>query len=921
MYINLEGNWKVRIEDKEYDVMVPGTLDENGVGGADELLLKKEGREFVKADGPIASRFTRKNYYMGEAVYSRVIDSKDVVDPDCRVFLEVERSRGLKLFVDGKKVESIRGTLSTPYVFEVTGLVHEGSRIELVCDNSYEGMPAANILYSSAATDETQTNWNGLIGKVGFKVVPGNFIDNLRIYTRENRAYVKAAISADAGFQGNIVIRSKAFREEAAQMAISNTNDYSNNCIQIETDSIELASDVLKWDEYEGNLYCVEATLYDLQGKEIHSVSKTFGIRDFGYDNTGRLTINGRRFFLRGEANCAEFPEEGHWPMDKDRWLDIMEKYKSYGINCVRFHSHCPPEAAFEAADKLGIMVQPELSHWNPVDAFIPENSYEYYKKELVEIITSYANHPSFVMLTLGNELHSSEAGISKMEELLDIAKSIDDTRLYAWGSNNFYGDRGANGKSDFYTASDYRKTMLRATSAGMKGHLNEDYPSACHNFNEVCNEIRKEYCKPIFGFEVGQYEILPDFDEIQEFRGVSDPVNYKMIRDRAEQKGALKDWKKYVEATGETALMCYGEEVEAVLRTPEMSGLSLLGIQDFPGQGTALVGMMNSHMEPKPYKFAAPERFREFFAPVRVLACLPKYTYTFSELLSCDITIANYGKRDIGGEIEVEISEENTGIGLMHQTQRTQHFPKGELTTAGKLGIRFSLLKSGLGRICIPEDVGVCLVIRISLLPEESRGIENEPITSTYKIWAFPDITPAKPDSVYETASFDDTALKVLEEGGTVFLSPFSDKESLPHSIKAQFSTDFWSVGTFDFQEGGMGQYIDDSHPLFKRFPTGNHNEWQWWPMAGRRAVFVPDKIKPIIKELDSYSYLRNMAKLFECRCLKGRVMFSSMGLSNLLEYPEAKALLYAIYAYLDSDDFAPTQELTPGEIKALFD
>lgn len=930
MYIDLKGNWKVRTDDGEYDAVIPGTLDENGIGGADELLLKKEGREFVKADGPITGRFTRLYSYMGEAVYSRVIGREDLeavhnheklsgIDSNSRVFLEVERSRSLKLSVDGKRVDAVSGTLSTPYLFDVTGLLQEGSRLELVCDNSYKDMPAAGIMYSSAATDETQTNWNGLIGRVGLIITPRNFIDDLRIYTEGNKATVKIGVLADAGFKGKVTVGSAPFREEAV-FCIDGADDSSAKTV---TGSIELDPDALRWDEYEGNLHTVEAILYDKQGTECCRVVKTFGIRDFGYDKDGRLIINGRRFFLRGEANCAEFPEQGHWPMDTGSWLDIMEKYKSYGINCVRFHSHCPPEAAFEAADRLGIMVQPELSHWNPVDAFLPEHSYEYYKKELSEILTSYANHPSFVMLTLGNELHTTKEGVKKMEELLDIARSLDNTRLCAWGSNNFYGDMGSHDKSDFYTASDYRKRMLRGTSAGMKGHINEEYPGACHNYSEVCSEIRKEYDRPIFGFEVGQYEILPDFHEIDTFKGISDPVNYKIVRDRATEKGELPNWDKYVEATGETALMCYREEVEAVLRTPEMSGLSLLGIQDFPGQGTALVGMMNSHLESKPYAFARPERFRQFFGPVQVLAYLPKYTYTFNELLFCDVSIANYGKEDITGSLEIQISEESTGIPLLHETMKLQHFPKGGLTVAGKLELEFSFIKTALEKAGFPEDVGVCLVIRISL-PEgkaESDSTDNTLLSNTYRIWVFPEVTPVKPDSVYETKNLDETARKVLEEGGTVFFSPDSDIDMLPHSIKAQFSTDFWSVGTFNFQEGGMGQYIDADHPLFKRFPTKSHNEWQWWPMACQRAVFVPNKIKPIIKELDSYSYLRNMAKLFECRVLKGRVLFSSMGLLELTDYPEAKALLYAIYAYLQSEDFCPLEELTMEEIKALFD
>ncbi|WP_026518269.1 glycoside hydrolase family 2 TIM barrel-domain containing protein [Butyrivibrio sp. MC2021] len=912
MVIDLAGVWEVKIEDEKYEVKIPGTLDESGIGGKDELLLKKEGREFVKAEGPIESRLTRKHFYMGEAAYCTKV-SREAIEQigENRVFLTVERSRALRLFVDGKEVEAISGTLATPYRFEVTGLLQEGSTIRLLCDNSYPDMPAANILYSSAATDETQTNWNGLLGKVGIEVFPKAFISGLWIYPKKEKVCVKATISSDREFKGILRLDSDAFKE-APEQAVELLK---NSEVTVVFENIGINENALKWDEYEGNLYKCIAALIDENGKKLHEAASDFGIRDFGYDHEGRLTINGRRFFLRGEANCAEFPEEGHWPMDTGTWKSIMEKYKAYGLNCVRFHSHCPPEAAFEAADRAGIMVQPELSHWNPVDAFLPEHSFEYYKKELTEIITSYANHPSFVMLTLGNELHSTDEGVARMEELIKLARKADDTRLYAWGSNNFYGDKGANQKSDFYTGSDYRKTMLRATSAGMIGYLNREYPNSEHNFSEICSEIRKDYDKPIFGFEVGQYEILPDFDELEEFRGVSDPVNLRLVKEKAVAKGLVDDWKKYVEATGELALLCYREEVEAALRTPGMSGLSLLGIQDFPGQGTALVGMMNSHLEPKPFDFAKPERFREFFRAQLPLLQLPRYTYYLDEQVSGEIFIANYGRNDIKGKIEIEIIDDKTGTKLMHQTLESGEYKFGELSYGGKLGLRLPLLKKALLPVNPESEHGVCLRILVYII-----GDDKEVISNSYNIWAYPRFTPERPASIYESKTFDDKAKKVLEEGGIVYLSPDSDAESLPHSIQAQFSTDFWSVGTFEFQEGGMGQYIDAEHPIFKHFPTKSHNQWQWWPMANGRAVMVREDIRPIIKELDSYSKLRPLAKLFECKCLKGRVLFSSMGLQQLQEYPEAKALLSAIYQYLDSEDFCPEKVLETADLEALF-
>ena len=138
--------------------------------------------------------------------------------------------------------------------------------------------------------------------------------------------------------------------------------------------------------------------------------------------------------------------------MTENEWTDILNTYKAYGINCVRFHSHCPSEAAFAAADRLGMMMQPELSHWNPNDAFESGESFSYYQQELALTIRWLANHPSFVMLTFGNELCTGETGRERMSRMLEQARALDSTRLYANGSNVHYGRIGCDPDSDFYT-------------------------------------------------------------------------------------------------------------------------------------------------------------------------------------------------------------------------------------------------------------------------------------------------------------------------------------------------------------------------------------------------------------------------------------------------------------------------------------
>lgn len=956
MRILLNGKWHVVLEDGTTGQMdLPGTLDENGIGHRDvganqwhpDAVLGNAAGEIDK-DAPIATRFTRRHTYEGEARISRKITVPDYGTD--RLFVLAERARALRLLVDGEACAVFRqGTLSTPYIFELTGAAPGEHEFTFLSDNSYPGMPKAAICYSSAATDETQTNWNGILGECSMYTRPQNFIDSLRVYPRavkkeeKNKAggyvldvCVELAPGAKKVYKdAKIILQSEALAAGELEdtqtlteiisysgegLAEAGTDKEENSkTMEIWFRDLPLRENVKLWDEDEGNLYEMAVTLDNGMSAEDKGGSTAecrtrFGIRSFGDNGSGRLALNGRAIFLRGEANCAEYPETGHPPMTIPEWKEMLLKYRSYGINFVRFHSHCEPEAAFAVADELGMLLQPELSHWDPKDAFGTEESYRYYRAELVDLLKTYANHPSFVMLTLGNELQAQDEGRERMRELVRTAKRMDPTRLYANGSNAFYGEEGCDPESDFYTSQSCKDVVIRGTFSGMRGYLNENYPSADRTYDEAMAEIRKEYQKPVFSFEVGQFEVLPDFEELESFHGISDPVNLKLIKKRVEERGLLPTWEKYVEATGELSRLAYREEIEAAMRTRELSGISLLGLQDFPGQGTALVGMMNSHLEPKPYDFARPERFREFFQECRILVKLPHYTYEAGERLIAEVEAANFGKGNIEGVFcwtlagkksvsengncePAEIKSKNTVIATGEDTEITICRP-GSYTEVGSLDIPLDFVE---------KNTALTLKVRIG------------DSISAYPIWVYRKTTPVCPENVYETRAFDVKTREILQNGGRVYLSPDADKESLPNSIKTQFTTDFWSVGTFADQEGGMGQLIDTEHPIFKEFPTDFHTDWQWWIMATKRAVILPHPMKTIITEMDSYAFLRPMAQLIEFRCLKGKVLLSTMELHKSQQYPEVRALQASIYTYLSGENFEPAEEITEEELSML--
>ncbi len=886
--IDLAGVWECRIPGQTAPAVLPGTLDENGIGAPDDpktqwRLADARALGLYRDGDPIVTRLTRRCTYTGPAAFARRLDWAP--PPGKRVFLECERSRRLFLAVNGRAVPPHgAATLVSPWVFELTGLLTGHDTLTLTCDNAYPGWPREAITRASAASDETQTNWNGVLGYLRLRVEEPAFLEDVRVYPHGDTVDVCAVLDAAAPTAGTVCITSPALADGARLEFSAGAGRTA-----LWRRGLALRGDVRRWDTGEGSLYTLTAAL---DGGGARSVR--FGVRDFRARD-GRFALNGRTVFLRGEANCAVFPETGYPPMDPAAWRAVLETYRRYGVNCVRFHSHCPPQAAFAAADELGMLMQPELSDWDPGDALTSAESQAYYRAELTALLAMLANHPSFVMLTLGNELHAGAPGHACMGSLLALARQLDATRLYADGSNTHYGALGQDPASDFYTAMAYKDQSLRATSDGMRGWLNEAGPDLRADYSPAVAALRQNSGQPVCSFEVGQYQVLPDFGEIGRYRGVTLPRSLQAFRERARARGLLADWDARVEASGELALLCYRAEVEAALRTEGMGGISLLGLQDFPGQGTALVGMLNAHLEPKPFAFARPERFAAFFRDVLPLVLLPRCTYTAGGTLRAAVRVANYGKTPLCGAPAWRLA----GPGFARAgTLPPVQAPAGGLTALGTLEVP---LQGVTGAVRLELTVTFC-------------GQENR-----YPVWVYPDETPVCPPEIYECRALDDAALAVLRGGGRVYLAPPSTKAALPGSVKAQFSTDFWSVACFPAQSGCMGQLIDAAHPLFAAFPTDTHTDWQWWPMAGRRAVPLPQGCRAIVTVLDSYATLRPLAQLLECRCAGGRLLFSSLGLQDLGQYPEARALQSAVYRYMASPEFCPEQALEPGALAAL--
>lgn len=423
-----------------------------------------------------------------------------------------------------------------------------------------------------------------------------------------------------------------------------------------------------EWSEYQPALYFL---LYQIDEQDNGFVS--FGMRKFCADGT-RFTINGKPTMLRGKHDGMIFPRTGYAPTDVNEWIRILQTAKDYGINHYRFHTCCPPDAAFTAADLLGIYMEPELLFWGTIAAPGEEGYQEAEQQYLIalgdQMLDAFGNHPSFVMFSLGNELWGSP---ERLGEILRHYKARDSRRLYTQGCNNFQHFPLVLPEDDYFVGVRLSKERLIRGSYGMcdapLGHVQTDRPSTMHQYDtiifpeqkedadgEAAEEIEIQYgtgvkkvkvsksagglipTKPVITHEIGQYEVYPNFREIEKYTGPLKARNFEIFRERLAAKGMLSQAEDFFQCSGALAAACYKEEIEAAMRSQYVAGFQLLDLQDFSGQGTALVGMLDAFMESK--GLITPEEWRMFCSDCVLLAQFPSYTLISGEMFTAKVSM-----------------------------------------------------------------------------------------------------------------------------------------------------------------------------------------------------------------------------------------------------------------------------------------
>ncbi len=910
--ISLEGNWGLQ-------------LDTAGTGIAPDWLTKsctdslflpgitdmgKMGT--YNTDMTLTTGLSREYVFEGKALYTKQIRIPEEWD-GTSVRLVMERTKPTTIWIDGKEVGA-NNDISTAQQYDLSSYLFPGTHtVAILVDNGKQAVPEKVYGSSHAYSASTQTNWNGIIGDFYLESAPLCGIDEIQLYPDVAKKVVTARVTLrnpDKGVGKGIL----SFYAEAW-----NTDKQHKTPVQtIEVDwtkpeqelELALGDKALLWSEFTPALYRLSVSLKTDQS--VDTEQATFGLRDFKAKGR-QFTMNGKVTFLRGKHDACVFPLIAHTAMDVETWRHYFQVAKQYGINHYRFHSWCPPEACFEAADIEGIYLQPELPVWGNIDIDDTELC-DYLLKEGRNLHRAYSNHASFVMFGLGNEM-SGEEGLAM---LIQTFKKEDNRHIYASGSNNYLGFKGKQADEDYFTTcrvgreddkqfNTHARASFSFADAYDGGYLNHTYPNSEMDFssaNALCDV-------PIISHETGQFQVYPNYEEIKKYTGVLKPRNFEIFKKRLEEAGMINLAYDFMMASGKWSALLYRADIEMNLRTPEWGGFQLLDLQDYPGQGSAYVGILDAFMESK--GLIAPEEWRHFCSEVVPLFCTEKFCWTNDEALTGEVEIANYSESDLNGK----------QLSWVLTDSKQQVLDKGVLPLQVKQGelAKVGTLKPAIASVRKAEKVTLAL------------SIDGTPYRNDYSLWIYPaaDKEVAPSEDICVTDDLD-AHLKYLTEGGKVLWFPSKDKHK-DQTVGGLFQTDYWNYRMFrticenldrPVSPGTLGILTDPGHPALADFPTEFHTNWQWFPIIKQSYPMILDRLsddyRPIVQVIDNVERNHKLGLLFEFKVGNGKLLVCMSDLKAVQDKPEARQFYRSILEYMESSAFAPSYSLSAKDLQDLF-
>lgn len=952
--IDLSGKWSFMLDPKgDIDSMPRGMADTISLPGTTAMAGK--GEYNTKSE----TGFLTENYpYEGLAWYSKRI-KLEADDPGQIIKLYLERTRLTAVYIDGIKVPAEyaknEDSLCAPHIYDLTEMIGSPEFDLTICVKNCGYKTKGGHMTSP----DTQTNWNGITGRISLMLLGTDDLKDIQVKTLDDKGNISLSMKwdtlGDLGESLPLLFKYYECRLEGSSLVerpfVPVLADASKKTVVIGGDnkgvtlSLPLGKEAIYWDEYSPVFYHLYITGLD---EDVYG-DVYFGLRILSRDEK-RLYVNGRPVFLRGKHDGCVFPLTGACPTDLASWLKVMGTAKEYGINHYRYHTSCPPEAAFLAADLLGIYVEPELPFWGTISApgeeGYNEEEQEYLIKEGIRIQKAFGNHPSFCFMSLGNELWGSS---SRMGEIIRRLKAKDDRHLFVQGSNNFQFMPCILPEDDIFVGVRFGAGRLIRGSYAMcdapQGFVQTDAPNTTHDYDKEFenfapqensdDEVEIQYgtgvkkvkaedaggfklTRPVISHEIGQYATFPDFKEINKYTGVLRADNFKIFRERMEDAGLLDLAPDYFYCSGKLAVQCYRNELEAAHRSRYLSGYQILDLQDFPGQGTSLVGVLDAFMDNK--GLISAKEWKRFCSDMVVLASFDSFMLKSGGTLDAKILISCYRPDAVGTGKSVTVTWR-----LYERSSQTIDYDEVAevLRESGSFATDindYGVTEVGSIKAAVPE-VSLPLFWRLEI------EVPAFKVKNDYIFELLPDIGNEELDLLKNeifVSSDPEAVLDNAKKGRRCVL--FSDK--CENFIKGTYCTEFWNYPMFKsisewmkkpLPIGTYGLLIDPDHPALSMFPSLQFSTPQWYRIVTDAHLNILDEVKevrPIVRMMDNFERNHSLGLLWECKVYDSPVLVCAQSEDVLLSSIEGRSLLKSLYCYASSDEFAPAAGLSSADL-----
>jgi len=819
-------------------------------------------------------------HYLGVAWYQREIDIPAAWRGK-RVNLTLERTRWqTDVYLDDNAMGSCH-SLVAPHEFDL-GIVEPGKhRLSIRIDNR---MILVYRPDGHSVSDGEGGTWNGIVGRIELAATSPVWIDDAQVFPNvaDKTARIKVHIGNTTGSAGSGKL---TVGTTTAPVSWDATGGDATMDVPLPA--------ATPWSEFTPVLQHLTLKLTGTNADDHRDL--TFGLREIKADGK-HILLNGELFNFRATHDGGGFPLTGYPATDVATWKRIIGICKTWGLNGMRFHSWCPPEAAFTAGDELGFYFQPECGMWNSFDP--DKKMLNVLNDETARLLKAYGNHPSLVLLNATNEPAGHYA-----EQLPTWDKKwhdADPRRLYSDGTGRFAPPPGGPGTP---YAADY---LVTPAARGPRGWFGADYEN-------TLQMMLSGAAIPCVGHEVGQWCAYPDFDVIKKFSGNAItfagapetvkvpymiPGNYRIWRDSAEAHELLAKNKQLAHASGRFQVACYKEEIEASLRTPSYSGYELLDLHDYLGQGGALMGLLDAFWEPKSY--VGPAEFRQYCNTTVPLARLKDRVYTTADTLKADVEVAHYGSAPLASATSQWQIVSAAGKIVADGSWAARAVPRGK-------NIPLGTLSSDLSKL--PAPAQYTLVVEL----HGATTFRNE-----WKFWLYPaKVADSIPGGILITTSWSEAEAR-LATGGKVLFHPLAaDLDST--NPKLSTVPIFWNHLMNPTGTTFLGLWNEAKHPALARFPTEANCDWQWIDLVGDARALnlntLPATLQPIVQPIDDWNRNWKLGLLYECSVGPGKLLVCGIDLNAARK--GAPTLRRSILDYMASAEFHPKVEIAAADLR----